>query len=65
MVITVRRDHRVVHRATGVALCARIVAAFRCRFARREFPRVDEVRADIVTRPADIARSPPAATIHR
>ena len=65
MVITVPRDHRLVHLATGVALCARTGAAFRCRFARREFPRVGEVHADIVKRPADIARSRPAATIHR
>lgn len=65
MVITVRRDHRLVYRATGVALCARTAVAFRYRFARREFLRADKARADIATRRADIARSLPAATIHR
>jgi hypothetical protein len=62
--ITARRDPPVVHRATGVALCARIVAAFPCRFARREFRRGGEGHAGIARRRADIARLRLSATTH-
>jgi len=63
--ITALRDHRLVHPATDVVRAARTVVAFRCRCARREFPRAGEGHADTGRRCAGIAPLPLAATTRR